>query len=119
MEDVAFCNVVNRHRDYINARDLKKVAALTEADATAWAAGFKTCCDIQMLTIHRVGAMPLHHRPPICLSMSKTCPSGLPISRERQKQVSGIKFRHKRSQFSDCEKITKASLRRRMFHNIR
>lgn len=46
LEDRAFCDVVNRHRDYINARNLAKVTVLTEADTTAWAAGFKTCCDI-------------------------------------------------------------------------
>ncbi len=46
LEDRAFCDVVNRHRDYINAKNLAKVTVLTEADTTAWAAGFKTCCDI-------------------------------------------------------------------------
>ena len=46
LEDRAFCDVVNRHRDYINARNLAKVTVLTEADTTAWATGFKTCCDI-------------------------------------------------------------------------
>lgn len=46
LEDRAFCDVVNRHRDYINARNLAKVTVLNEADTTAWAAGFKTCCDV-------------------------------------------------------------------------
>ncbi|MBB3916184.1 AAA family ATPase [Rhizobium fabae] len=46
LEDVAFCNVVHRHRDYINAKDLKKVTALEAADVDAWEAGFKTCCEI-------------------------------------------------------------------------
>lgn len=46
LEDRAFCNVVNRHRDYIDAKNLKRVTVLTEADTIAWAAGFKTCCDI-------------------------------------------------------------------------
>jgi len=46
LEDRAFCNVVNRHRDYIDAKNLKRVTVLTETDTTAWAAGFKICCDI-------------------------------------------------------------------------
>lgn len=46
LEDIAFSRVVQRHRDYINAKDLKKVSALTEHDCDAFAAGFKKCCDI-------------------------------------------------------------------------
>jgi len=46
LEDRAFCNVVNRHRDYIDAKNLKRVTVLTETDTAAWAAGFKICCDI-------------------------------------------------------------------------
>lgn len=46
LEDIAFFRVVQRHRDYINTKELKKVSALTEADCDAFAAGFKKCCDI-------------------------------------------------------------------------
>lgn len=46
LEDRAFCNVVTRHRDYIDAKNLKRVTALTPADTASWAAGFKICCDI-------------------------------------------------------------------------
>lgn len=46
LEDIAFVRVIQRHRDYINAKDLKKVSALTEADCDAFAAGFKKCCEI-------------------------------------------------------------------------
>lgn len=46
LEDVAFCNVIQRHRDYINAKDLKKVTVLETADMIAWEKGFKICCDI-------------------------------------------------------------------------
>src|SRR3546814_15887256 len=46
LEDIAFVRVIQRHRDYINAKDLKKVSALNEADCDAFAAGFKKCCDI-------------------------------------------------------------------------
>src|SRR3546814_19148893 len=40
LEDIAFVRVIQRHRDYINAKDLKKVSALNEADYDAFAAGF-------------------------------------------------------------------------------
>lgn len=46
LEDIAFFRVVQRHRDYINAKDLKKVSVLTEGDCDAFAAGYKKCCDI-------------------------------------------------------------------------
>lgn len=46
LEDIAFGRVIQRHRDYINAKDLKKVSALTEVDCDAFATGFKKCCDI-------------------------------------------------------------------------
>ncbi|MEH6758776.1 MAG: AAA family ATPase [Parasphingorhabdus sp.] len=46
LEDVAFCNVIQRHRDYINAKDLRKVALLENTDIAAWETGFKICCDI-------------------------------------------------------------------------
>ncbi len=46
LEDIAFFRVVQRHRDYINAKDLKKVSVLTEPDCDAFATGYKRCCDI-------------------------------------------------------------------------
>jgi hypothetical protein len=46
LEEVAFSHVVTRHRDYINAKDFKKVSVLTAADCDAYAAGFKKCCDV-------------------------------------------------------------------------
>jgi energy-coupling factor transporter ATP-binding protein EcfA2 len=46
LEEVAFSHVVMRHRDYINAKELKKVSVLTDGDCDAYAAGFKKCCDV-------------------------------------------------------------------------
>lgn len=46
LEDVAFFRVVQRHRDYINTKDLKKASVLTEADCDAFHAGFKKCSDV-------------------------------------------------------------------------
>jgi energy-coupling factor transporter ATP-binding protein EcfA2 len=46
LEDIALSRVVQRHRDYINAKDLKKVSVLDSADCNSFAAGFKKCCEI-------------------------------------------------------------------------
>jgi energy-coupling factor transporter ATP-binding protein EcfA2 len=46
LEDVGFFRVVQRHRDYINTKELKKVSVLTEQDCDAFNTGFKKCCDI-------------------------------------------------------------------------
>lgn len=46
LEDIAFSRVVQRHRDYINTKDLKKVSVLNDTDCDAFHAGFKKCCDI-------------------------------------------------------------------------
>ena len=45
LEEVAFADVVMRHRDYIKGRDLIRVSALTETDCAAWAQNFERCCD--------------------------------------------------------------------------
>jgi hypothetical protein len=37
---------VQRHRDYINTKDLKKASILSESDCDSFHAGFKKCCDI-------------------------------------------------------------------------
>jgi AAA domain len=87
LEDVAFCNVVNRHRDYINARDLKKVTALAEADATAWAAGFKTCCDITDAHDPSRGRNAASPPPADLLKHVQDLSTWVANLRERQKQV--------------------------------
>ena len=46
LEDIAFSRVVQRHRDYINTKDLKKVSVLTVADCESFNTGFKKCCDV-------------------------------------------------------------------------
>lgn len=46
LEDVGFFRVIQRHRDYINTKDLKKVAALNDQDCDIFSAGFKKCCDM-------------------------------------------------------------------------
>jgi ABC-type multidrug transport system ATPase subunit len=46
LEDVAFFRVVQRHRDYIDTKHLKKASVLTEADCDAFHAGFKKCSDV-------------------------------------------------------------------------
>ena len=46
LEEIAFSRVVQRHRHYIDTKQLKKVSVLTEADCDVFHAGFKKCCDI-------------------------------------------------------------------------
>ncbi|TXL02953.1 DNA repair protein [Methylococcaceae bacterium CS3] len=46
LEDIAFSRVIQRYRDYINTKDLKKVSVLSDTDCDAFHAGFKKCCDI-------------------------------------------------------------------------
>lgn len=45
LEDIVFANVVIRHRDYIDTKNLKRVTALEEADVQTFQNGFKKCCD--------------------------------------------------------------------------
>lgn len=45
LEDIVFANVIMRHRDYINTKDLKRVTALEEGDVQTFQSGFKKCCD--------------------------------------------------------------------------
>jgi hypothetical protein len=46
LEEVAFHRVVQRHRDYIDTKNLKKVSVLTELDCDAFHGSFKKCCNI-------------------------------------------------------------------------
>lgn len=46
VEEVAFFRVVQRHRDYIETTNLKKVTVLSEIDCESFQDGFKKCCDI-------------------------------------------------------------------------
>jgi len=46
LEDVALFRVVQRHRDYINTKELKKITVLDDADCDAFHAGFQKCCDV-------------------------------------------------------------------------
>ena len=46
LEDIAFQRVIQRHRDYINQKNLKKATAFSVSDYEAFSKGFKKCCDI-------------------------------------------------------------------------
>lgn len=45
LEGIVFANVIMRHRDYINTKDMKRVTALVEGDVQVFQSGFKKCCD--------------------------------------------------------------------------
>jgi AAA domain, putative AbiEii toxin, Type IV TA system len=46
LEDVVFTGVILRHRDYIDAKNLNKVAALETADVEIYRNNFKRCSDL-------------------------------------------------------------------------
>lgn len=46
LEDIAFSSVIQRHRDYINTKHLKKASVLSATDCEVFEAGFKKCCGI-------------------------------------------------------------------------
>lgn len=46
LEDIVFSGVIHRHRDYIDAKHLKKVTVLDEADCVVYDAGYHRCCDL-------------------------------------------------------------------------
>ena len=46
LEDIVFFRVVQRHRDYIDTKNLKKVTVLSESDSDIFQAGFKKCSDV-------------------------------------------------------------------------
>ena len=46
LEEIAFFRVVQRHRDYIDPKCLKKVSVLTDADCDAFQSGYKKCCGV-------------------------------------------------------------------------
>jgi energy-coupling factor transporter ATP-binding protein EcfA2 len=46
LESIAFGGVVQRHRDYIDTKNLRTTVVLSEADCDAFHAGFKRCSDI-------------------------------------------------------------------------
>jgi len=45
LEDTVFAGVINRHRDYINTKDLNLVTVLSDQDVSEFNIAFKKCCD--------------------------------------------------------------------------
>ncbi|MEM9668899.1 MAG: AAA family ATPase [Pseudomonadota bacterium] len=45
LEDILFAGVILRHRDYIDPKRLHQLSVLDESDISAFAAGYKKCCD--------------------------------------------------------------------------
>lgn len=46
LEDVAFAGVIHRHRDYIDAKNLKRVTVIEGADVETFRNNFKKCSDL-------------------------------------------------------------------------
>jgi energy-coupling factor transporter ATP-binding protein EcfA2 len=87
LEEIVFFRVVQRHRDYIDTKHLKKVTVLNEADCDLFHAGFKKCCDV--VDAHdpssgRNAAAP----PPVDIEKDiKKLKDWVITLRERQKQI--------------------------------
>ncbi len=62
LEDVAFFRVIQRHRDYMDTKHLKKVTVLNESDCDTFRAGFKSVAMLSMLTTHREAGTPKRRR---------------------------------------------------------
>jgi len=45
LEEVGLCNVIIRHRDYINTKNLSKISFLDMNDCNTWSSNFQKCCD--------------------------------------------------------------------------
>lgn len=45
LEEVGLAHTVMRHRDYINAKNIKKISVLSESDCDTWQENFGKCCD--------------------------------------------------------------------------
>lgn len=45
LEEVGLAHTVMRHRDYINAKNIKKISVLEESDCDIWQENFGKCCD--------------------------------------------------------------------------
>lgn len=87
LEDVAFCNVIHRHRDYINAKDLKKVVVIESPDIVTWERGFKTCCDITDAHDPSRGRNPSCPPPDDLLKHVQELSDWVRSLRDRHKQV--------------------------------
>jgi len=46
LEDIALSRVIQRHRDYIDTKHIKKVTVLTQADCDVFKIGFQKCCNV-------------------------------------------------------------------------
>lgn len=87
LEEIAFSRVVQRHRDYIDTKHLKKVSVLTEADCDVFHAGFKKCCDIVDAHDPSSGRNAAAPPPDEVLQDIETLKNWVKGLRDRQKQI--------------------------------
>ena len=87
LEEVAFAQVIMRHRDQIKPATLSKVSVLTEQDCQLWTTSYAKCCS-QMAGHHQSRS---RNRAIIVLTEWDASPTnmissragGLPMARER------------------------------------
>jgi hypothetical protein len=88
LEDIVFFRVVQRHRDYIDPKHLKKVTVLNESDCDIFHAGFKKCCDIVDAHDPSSGRNAAAPPPGELVQDLQTLKNWVGTLRERQKQIS-------------------------------
>ena len=87
LEEIVFFRVIQRHRDYIDAKHLRKVTVLDDADCNIFQANFKKCCDITDAHDKSSGRNATAPPPAELLQDVQTLKVWVLSLRDRQKQI--------------------------------
>jgi hypothetical protein len=89
LEEVAFADVVMRHRDYIKSKDLIRVSALTEQDCRLWRNNFIKCSDYVAAHDESRGRNRAMPEPEEMLRDVETLSTWVSDLKDRQKAIQG------------------------------
>lgn len=87
LEDIALSRIIQRHRDYIDAKHIKKVTVLSEADCDIFRNGFQKCCDVVDAHDPSSGRNATPPPPQEILQDIQTLKDWAASLRERQKKI--------------------------------
>ena len=87
LEDIVFARVLQRHRDYIDTKHLRKVTVLSESDCGIFQAGFKKCSDVIDAHDPSSGRNAAAPAPNELMQDIKTLKDWVATLRERQKKI--------------------------------
>lgn len=87
LERIAFGGVVQRHRDYIDTKNLRKAVVLTDSDCDTFHAGFKKCSDITDAHDPSAGRNGQPPAPSEVLMDIQDCANWTASLRSRQKPI--------------------------------